>query len=129
MNKYKDLKIWQKAVELSVNVYRLTQDFPKDEVYGLVSQMRRSSVSIASNIAEGSGRSSAKEFSHFLSISYGSCCEMETQMIIAERNKFILKQDFDAIQSDLLEIQKMNWALKRTLNKTISKNQVPSTNN
>lgn len=115
MNKYKDLKIWQKAVDLSVKVYEITRNFPKDEIYGLTSQMRRSSVSIAANIAEGSGRSSTKEFRQFLSIAYGSSCELETQLIIAERSRFISKETLESTQSDILEIQKMNGALKRSL--------------
>lgn len=115
MNRYKDLKIWQKAVDLSVKVYEITRNFPKDEVYGLTSQMRRSSISIASNIAEGSGRNSKKEFKQFLSIAYGSCSELETQMIISERNGFLTKETLNSIQEDILEIQKMNWALKRSL--------------
>jgi len=115
VNKFKDLKIWQKAVDLSVKVYEITRNFPKDEVYGLTSQMRRSSVSIASNVAEGSGRNSKKEFEQFLSIAYGSCSELETQMIISERNGFITKEALSSIQEEILEIQKMNWALKRSL--------------
>jgi four helix bundle protein len=115
VNKYKDLKIWQKAVDLSVKVYEITRNFPKDEIYGLTSQMRRSSVSIAANIAEGSGRNSKKEFRHFLSIAYGSGSELETQLIISERNGFITKETLESIQADMLEIQKMNWALKRSL--------------
>lgn len=106
MNKYKDLKIWQKAVDLSVKVYEMTRNFPKDEVYGLTSQMRRSSVSIASNIAEGSGRNSKKEFKYFLSIAYGSCSELETQMIISERNGFITMEALNSIQVDILESKK-----------------------
>lgn len=115
MNNYKDLIIWQKAVDLSVKVYGLTKDFPKDEMYGLTSQMRRCSVSIASNIAEGSGRNSKKDFNNFLGISYGSTCELETQAIIAQRAGLIGDDMLKDIQQCIYEIQKMNWALKRSL--------------
>jgi four helix bundle protein len=77
MNNYKDLKIWQKSFQLSVDIYRITQDFPDTEKFGLVSQMRRSAISIFSNIAEGHGRSSDKDFSRFLNISIGSTNELE----------------------------------------------------
>ena len=115
MNNYKDLIIWQKAVDLSVKVYEITKVFPKDEIYGLTSQMRRCAVSIASNIAEGSGRNSKKDFNHFLGIAYGSSCELETQAIIAERAGFMEKVVLNVMQQNIYEIQKMNWALKRSL--------------
>ena len=82
---YKDLVVWQKAIDLTVAVYQLTKQFPKEELFGLVSQMRRASVSIASNIAEGEGRKSKKEFAHFLGISLGSKAELETQLLLCER--------------------------------------------
>lgn len=118
MNNYKDLIIWQKAVDLSVKVYKLTKDFPKEEIYGLTSQMRRCSVSIASNIAEGSGRNSKKDFAHFLAISYGSTCELETQTIIAQKSGFIENEALTSVQQDIFEIQKMIWALNRSLKLT-----------
>ena len=89
--------------------------FPKDEIYGLTSQMRRCAVSVASNIAEGSGRNSKKDFNYFLGIAYASSCELETQAIIAERAGFIDKVVLNSMQHDIYEIQKMNWALKRSL--------------
>src|SRR5688572_26720461 len=89
MNNFKDLKIWQKSVDLAVRIYEITKAFPKDEMYGLTSQMRRSAVSISSNISEGSGRNTDKDFNYFLGISYGSSCELETQLIIAERVRLI----------------------------------------
>ena len=118
MNNYKDLIIWQKAVDLSVKVYELTKSFPKDEIYGLTSQMRRCSVSVASNIAEGSGRNSKKDFNYFLGISYGSTCELETQVIIANKVGLMDENALDSIQKSIYEIQKMNWALKRSLKLT-----------
>ncbi len=80
---FHDLVVWQKAIELTTCVYRLTRTFPKDEMYGLVSQMRRSSVSIASNIAEGRGRLNHAEFRQFLGLSQGSLFELKTQLVVA----------------------------------------------
>jgi four helix bundle protein len=80
-----DLMVWQRAMDLTVCVYRLTQRFPKEETYGLVSQLRRASVSVASNIAEGRGRLNAAEFRQFLGIALGSTFEIKTQLIVARR--------------------------------------------
>ena len=82
---YRDLIVWQKAVELSVAVYGLTEHYPKEEIYGLISQMRRASVSIASNIAEGRYRGTRKDFCQFLRIAFGSGAELETQIEISKR--------------------------------------------
>jgi four helix bundle protein len=89
---FHDLYTWQKAMELVEEVYRLTQFFPKEETYGLRSQVRRAAVSIPSNIAEGQGRESTKEFQHFLSIARGSLYEVITQLLIAQRLKYITKE-------------------------------------
>jgi four helix bundle protein len=80
---YRELIVWQKAMKLVQSIYSLTKDFPKEEVYALTSQIRRAAVSIPSNIAEGQGRDSTKEFLHHLSIAYGSLMEVETQILIA----------------------------------------------
>lgn len=85
---YRDLQVWQRAVELGVRVYQVTDGFPKSEQYGLVNQMRRAAVSVASNIAEGYGRSEA-EFARYLEMSRGSLAELETQMEIARRVKYL----------------------------------------
>ncbi len=85
LRSYRDLLVWQKAVELALLVYRLSEGFPRREIYGLTSQVRRAAVSVPSNIAEGYGRSSRKEYVQFLSIAQGSLKEMETQTIIAQR--------------------------------------------
>ena len=117
MNNYKELKVWQKSVDLAVKIFEITQGFPKEELYGLTSQIRRSAVSIASNIAEGAGRNTNKDFNNFLGISYASSCELETQLIIANRAKFLENKQLDLIQAEIKEIQKMNWSLKKTLTK------------
>ena len=87
---YRDLVVWQKSVELSVEIYKITSKFPKDELYGLVSQMRRSAVSIPSNIAEGKNRGTRKDFAQFLRISYGSGAELETQLEIAHQLQYLI---------------------------------------
>jgi four helix bundle protein len=82
---FHDLIVWQRAIELTVSIYSLTRSFPKDGMYGLTSQMRRSSVSVASNIAEGRGRLNAAELRQFLGVAQGSICELKTQLIVAKR--------------------------------------------
>lgn len=116
MNNYKELKLWQKSVDLAIRVYEITQNFPREEQFGITSQVRRSAVSIPSNIAEGAGRNSSREFNNFLGISNGSTCELDTQLIIAQRVNFIDQSSLESIQCEIVEIQKMNWSLRKTLN-------------
>ena len=104
-NSYRDLVVWQKAMELTKQVYTLTKDFPKEEVYGLTSQIRRCSVSIPSNIAEGKGRNSDKEFVRFLQISLGSLYELQTQLELALSFNYV--SNIENILSISLEIEKM----------------------
>jgi len=115
MHKYKELKVWQKSLDLVVDVYKATAEFPRDERFGLISQTQRSAVSIPSNIAEGAGRNSTKEFCQFLAISNGSSYELETQILVAERLNFISKENSERICNQLDEIQKMNYNLQKTL--------------
>ncbi len=110
---YKDLIAWQKAMDLVIAVYKLTDEFPKLEIYGLVSQMRRCAVSIPSNIAEGRRRGSRKDYCRFLIISYGSGAELETQVEITKRLNFSKNLDFMRVDALLNEIMRM-------LNKMIS---------
>lgn len=107
MNYFKELKVWQKAIELVTNTYMITQKFPKEEIYGLTSQIRRSAVSILSNIAEGCGRRTDKDFSKFLGISLGSSFEFETQLIICRNLNFISEEDFIPLESEIQHIQNM----------------------
>lgn len=86
---FSDLVVWKKAIDLSIQIYKITESFPKSEIYGLTNQIRRSSISIASNIAEGCARFSTKEFAHFLSITLGSVAELKTQLIIAKGIGFL----------------------------------------
>src|ERR1700691_3003555 len=85
---FRDLQVWQRAIQLSLSVYRLTEGFPKDEVFGLTSQLRRAGVSVASNIAEGYGRSSTGEYKQFLGVARGSILEVQTQLVIARELDF-----------------------------------------
>src|SRR5258708_12998805 len=90
---YRDLIVWQKAIAMVTDIYRATQNFPRQETYGLTSQIRRSAVSVASNIAEGQGRLSRREFRQFLGVARGSLIEMETQAVIAENLGFLSKAE------------------------------------
>ncbi len=104
---YKELIVWQKAMDLVTEVYKVTEGFPKSELYGLTSQMRRAAVSIPSNIAEGRRRGSRKEFKQFLLNAYGSGAELETQMEIAKKLLFGGKPDYNKIDSLLDEVMRM----------------------
>ncbi|TVP48531.1 MAG: four helix bundle protein [Mongoliibacter sp.] len=112
---FKNLKVWNKAVDLAVNVYQITNSFPVEEKFGLTSQMRRSSVSIPSNIAEGSARSSSKAMTNCLDISLGESFELETQTIIASRIGLLNQESFDSLNKELDEIQKMIIGFKSSL--------------
>lgn len=107
ISSYKELIVWQKSFDLAKKVYRITESFPKSEVYGLTSQMRRAVVSIPSNIAEGFVRKHTKEFSQFISIAFGSGAELETQLLLSKELKFITEKEFSEVDSLLSEIMKM----------------------
>lgn len=115
MKDFKNLKIWQKGTNLVVDIYKTSQQFPAEELYGLTSQMRRSAVSIPSNIAEGSGRSSDKDFNRFLDVALGSSFELETQIIIAKKLSFLTENDFKVLTESVQEEQKMITGLQRSL--------------
>lgn len=115
MHNLKELKIWGKAIDLSVDVYKATKDFPKEETYGLTSQIRRSAVSIPSNISEGAGRNGTNEFLHFLGIANGSSYELQTQLIISNRLELISDQTLQPLLDEIEQIQKMNYTFQRTL--------------
>lgn len=116
---FKDLFVWQKACDLSILVYKTTKGFPKSETYGLTSQIRRASVSIASNIAEGYCRHYTNEFIQFLYMSLGSTAELETQLIIVSRLEYITAMEFEALIIKLHEIRKMLNALINSLKRKI----------
>ena len=96
---YSQLETWQRAMALAEAVYKATRSYPKDETYGLVAQTRRSAVSVPSNVAEGQGRGSSRDFVRFLTIARGSLCELETQILLAERLKYL----DEAVSQDLMQ--------------------------
>jgi four helix bundle protein len=98
---YKDLKVWQKGIEIVDKVYALTSKFPREELYGLTMQMRKASVSIPSNISEGFVRGHSKEYRHFLEISLGSCAELDTQSIIAHKRNYITDKEPAELAEDI----------------------------
>ena len=121
MHNLQELKIWHKAVDLAVEVYHLTSDFPIEEKYGLTSQIKRASVSISSNISEGAGRNSDNEFIHFLGVANGSAYELQSQLIISNKLNLVSTGVLDQLLAQPEEIQKMNYALQNTLkNKKVS---------
>jgi four helix bundle protein len=115
MHNFKKLNIWLNAMILTKEVYKITAAYPKEEKYGLVSQINRCSVSVPSNIAEGSSRSSNKEFSHFLKIALGSLYELETQIILSHEFKIIGDTEMNGLAEKILTLQKMLYGFLTTL--------------
>jgi len=115
MHNLKELKIWNKAIDLTVDVYKATAKFPSEEKYGLTSQSRRSAVSIPSNIAEGAGRNSSKEFCNFLGIANGSSYELQTQLVISNKLELLNDDLLDDLLKQIDELQKMNFAFQQML--------------
>src|ERR1700722_16145119 len=115
---FRDLAVWKRAMQLTVCVYRLSQGFPREEVYGLTSQIRRSAVSIPSNIAEGQGRANRGEFKQFLSIARGSSCEVQTQLEIAKELGFGDSRLIEEAESLSSEVRKMLFGLMASLGNT-----------
>ena len=115
LKNYKELKVWQKSYELCLEIYRITAKFPTEERYGLTSQIRRSVVSIPSNIAEGYGRKTTLDYVRMLYISYGSVCELETQILLAGDLDLIEKGELGTLQKDIAEIERMLKALIKSL--------------
>lgn len=116
VNSYKDLLVWQKAMVIVDEVYRLAKDFPREEMYALADQVRRSSVSIPSNIAEGWGRDSSQSYKHFLRIARGSLFELETQVEIAFRQGFIKAETVEKVNGLITEESKMLTAFINSIN-------------
>ena len=112
---FRELRVWKKSMQLAAAVYRLTRDFPRDETLGLVSQLRRSVISIPSNIAEGHGRMNAREFKHFLLIARGSNSELQTQLQLALDLEFGGPSEVATVQALSEEVEKMLYALLLSL--------------
>jgi len=118
MHRFENLQIWQKAMNVAEKSHKATANFPKDEKYNLTSQIRRSAVSIPSNIAEGAGRNSSGEFKQFLGIADGSSYELLTQLYLSERLGIITKETITPIVNETLEVCKMNYSLQKSLLKS-----------
>jgi four helix bundle protein len=115
LKNYKELKVWQKAYQLCLEIYKITKGFPKEETYGLTSQVRRSAVSIPSNIAEGYGRKTTSEYIRSLYIAYGSNCELETQTLLSGDLGYIEAAKLKKVQDGIGEVERMLKALIRSL--------------
>lgn len=119
MHKINDLIIWKRSIELAKSVYLLCEKLPQDEKFGLISQIRRSAISIPSNIAEGAGRNSNKEFVHFLSIANGSSYELMTQIILCVELKMVEESETITVINLINEIQKINYVFQQKLKSNI----------
>lgn len=117
MHNFQNLKIWQKAMDVAEQTYLISSEFPKEEKYGLRSQIRRSAVSIPSNIAEGAGRNTDGEFRNFLGIASGSSNELFTQLILSHRLNLISEDKIQHLIKDLIEVQKMNYTFIQKFSK------------
>jgi four helix bundle protein len=118
---YRQLIVWQRAMDLVESVYRLTTRYPKEELYGLTSQTRRASVSVPSNIAEGQGRQTTADFMHFLAIARGSLKELETQVIIARRLGYVTAEDEAQLLGKADDVSRLLSGLKRSLARKIER--------
>lgn len=116
MRDYRRLIVWQKSHELTLSLYRLTRTFPDHEKYGLISQMRRCAVSIPSNIAEGSGRETGKDFARFCQIAMGSACELNYQCLLSHELGYISDNDYRHVSEAINEVQKLLTAFGNSLN-------------
>jgi len=114
---FKKLLVWQKARELVKDLYILTKKFPKEELFGLTSQIRKAIVSVVLNITEGAGRGTNKDFAHFLDIAFGSALEVEAQIILSLDLEFITLEEHDIVSEKIQEIQKMITKLKDSITK------------
>jgi len=114
---HKDLDVWKKSINFVTSIYKITKTFPKEELYGLVSQIRRASVSIPSNIAEGAVRKGKPEFRQFLYISLSSAAEVDTQLIISKNLKYIDEDKYENLKNELNSISKMIQGLIKSLDK------------
>jgi len=117
MKSYRDLIVWQKSMDVVTLIYKLVKQFPNDEKFGLISQIKRSSVSVPSNIAEGYGRNYTKDYIRFLNIARGSLYEMQTQLQVALNLDFIVEEDLNEINSLSVEVEKM---LNSLINKLVN---------
>jgi len=119
MNNFKELTVWKKSISLVKDIYLLTKKFPKEELFALTQQIRKATISIPSNIAEGSGRNSETDNMRFIDIANGSAFEVETQLILAFELGYITKEEFEKTHNDLIEIEKMLYSFRRSKQKKL----------
>ena len=115
MKDFRQLKVWEKSHQLALAVYKATKEFPKEELYGLTSQIRRSSMSIPTNIAEGCGGNTDKEFARFLQIAMGSASETEYQLILARDLNFLPNDSYEQLHNEVEEVKRMLASLLKTI--------------
>ena len=115
LKNYKDLKVWQKSYQLCLDIYKITKSFPKEEKYGLTSQIRRASVSVPYNIAEGYGRKTTPEYIYFLYLAYGSNCELATQIQLSYDLDYVKSEHIKEIEGNIGEVERMLKALIKSL--------------
>src|SRR5271165_4637507 len=115
MEDFKDLKVWSKAHALTLAIYKSTRQFPREEIYGLTSQMRRASASIGANIAEGCGRRSDPEMNRFIQIARGSVSELEYHLLLARDLRFLSVEEFEDLEAKVFEVQRMLASLSQRL--------------
>ena len=115
LKNYKELKVWQASYKTCLHIYKVTKQFPKEDMYGLTSQIRRSAVSIPSNIAEGYGRKTTLEYVRFLYIAYGSVCELETQTMICGDLDYVRKEKLDQLKKEIGDVERMLKAMIKSL--------------
>ena len=115
MHRFKELKVWQKAMGLVNDIYKVTQKFPREELFGITSQMRRSAVSVPANIAEGCGRNTGNDLNRFLDIANGSSFELETLVVLCLDLEFLLQKEFEYFDTKLNEIQRMIYGFKQSI--------------
>lgn len=116
MRDFRKLSVWEKSHKLVLTIYKSTSSFPKEELYGLVTQMRRSASSIPTNIAEGCGRNTQPQFANFLNVAFGSTSELEYQVILAKDLAFINDETFNTLSKNVTEIKRMLWSLLQKVN-------------
>ena len=115
MKDFRQLKVWEKSHQLALGIYKATKEFPKEELYGLTSQIRRSSMSIPTNIAEGCGRFTDADFARFLQMAMGSASETEYQLILARDLEFLPKDSYEKLHNDVEEVKRMLATLLKTI--------------
>jgi four helix bundle protein len=115
MKDFRQLKVWEKAHQLALTIYRATKEFPKEELYGLTSQIRRASMSIPTNIAEGCGRNTDADFARFLQLAMGSTSETEYQLILARDLEFLPQESYERLHIDVEEVKRMLASLLKTI--------------